>query len=337
MATRRMGRTSDRARHSVGVGVKTVLERIYRRYNHREYIGADPLQFAYRFADPADIEIAAFLAAALAYGRVEQIQRSVSDLLARMGEEPRRFVRGFSRSSRARLAGFKHRFTTGDDIADLLELLRDVLRDYGSLHAFFLAGYEPAHANVLPALTRFCDAMAAAYAARHGGRLSRGLMYLLASPRRGSASKRLHLFLRWMVRHDEVDLGLWNGIDPAKLIVPVDVHMARLCHILGLHDRRTISLATAVQITEAFAKIEPADPVKYDFALSRIGILEDCNGKYRARCELCELFGVCLRRLDWPMEGCPPASQPAHRRRGATSLFQAGFAVKSSRSRVRAS
>ena len=295
-----MGRTFGRAWHDGVVGLKTLLERIYQRYNHRECIGADPLQFAYRFADPADVEIAAFLAAALAYGRVEQIQRSVNDLLARMGEGPRRFVWGFSGLSRARLAGFKHRFTTGDDIGDLLELLRDVLHNHGSLQTFFLQGYESAHPNILLALTRFCDVLGATYAARHQGRLSRGLMVLLASPRRGSASKRLHLFLRWMVRDDEVDLGLWNGIDPTKLIVPIDVHMARLCRILGFHNRRTISLSTAVQVTEAFAKIEPADPVRYDFALSRIGILEGCTGDYRPGCESCELFGVCLQRQDWP-------------------------------------
>ena len=146
---------------------------------------------------------------------------------------------------------------------------------------------------------RFCAALSAEYAAAHGGGLSRGLMYLLANPRRGSAGKRLHLFLRWMVRDDEVDPGLWKGIDKAKLIVPVDVHMARLCGILGLHEGRTISLVTAVKITAAFAKIEPADPVKYDFALSRIGIVENCNGRYRPECEACELFGVCVQKERW--------------------------------------
>ena len=146
---------------------------------------------------------------------------------------------------------------------------------------------------------RFCAALSAEYAAAHGGGLSRGLMYLLANPRRGSAGKRLHLFLRWMVRDDEVDLGLSKGIDRAKPVVPVDVHMARLCGILGLHEGRTISLVTAVKITAAFAKIEPADPVKYDFALSRIGIVENCNGCYRPECEACELFGVCVQKERW--------------------------------------
>lgn len=279
--------------------LKDTLERVYERYNHRAYIGSDPLQFAYRFSDPGDVEIAAFLAASLAYGRVEQIQRSLNDLFGRIGNSPCKFVADFSESGRHKLTGFKHRFTTGRDIADLLELLQMVLHDYGSLRSFFGEGYDPAHGTVLPALTRFCDELRSAYAANHDGQVNKGLMYLLASPSRGSASKRLHLFLRWMVRKDEVDPGLWREIDRAKLIVPVDVHMGRLCHILGLYDGRTISLSTAVKITEAFAKIEPADPVKYDFALSRIGIVEDCNGRHRTECESCELYEICLERENW--------------------------------------
>ena len=120
-------------------------------------------------------------------------------------------------------------------------------------------------------------------------------MYLLANPARGSASKRLNLFLRWMVRKDDVDLGLWTSIDKAGLIVPVDVHIARLSRILGLHNSSTVSLSTALKITEAFAAICPTDPVKYDFALSRIGIVEDCTGRYRPGCPLCELSATCRR------------------------------------------
>ena len=130
----------------------------------------------------------------------------------------------------------------------------------------------------------------------HGrARTPTGLNYLLASPGRGSASKRLNLFLRWMVREDEVDVGFWKSVDKAKLIVPVDVHMGRLCRILGFHDSKAASLSTAVKITEAFAQIEPADPAKYDFALSRIGILEDCTGRRRVQCRECELCRICER------------------------------------------
>ena len=122
---------------------------------------------------------------------------------------------------------------------------------------------------------------------------TKGLQYLLTNPAGGSACKRLNLFLRWMVRRDEVDPGLWSSIDKAKLIVPVDVHMARLCRVLKLYDQKTVSLAASVKITGSFAEIEPTDPVKYDFALSRIGILEDCNGKLQPKCQDCELLEFC--------------------------------------------
>jgi len=97
------------------------------------------------------------------------------------------------------------------------------------------------------------------------------------------------------VRDDEVDTGLWKSIDKSKLIVPIDVHMGRLCKILDLYKRKVVSLRAAIEITESFAEIEPDDPVKYDFALSRIGIVEDCNGQYKNGCELCELAQFCLR------------------------------------------
>ena len=96
-----------------------------------------------------------------------------------------------------------------------------------------------------------------------------------------------------MVRDDDVDLGLWKSVDKNKLIVPIDVHMARLCRTLGFHDRKTVSLSTAIKITENFAKIEPTDPVKYDFALTRVGIVEDCDGNYRPSCRDCELSKFC--------------------------------------------
>ncbi len=275
--------------------IKSILERLYAKYNRRELIHTDPLQFAYRYSEPGDREIAAFLASALAYGRVQQIEKSLERLLECMGESPSDFVRDFNDRKRAQLRDFKHRFTTGDDIADLLELLRDALTQSGSLEAYFLRGYGPRDKNVIPALSRFCDCLCETHAKRHGGRVGKGLMFLLASPARNSACKRLNLFLRWMVRDDQVDTGLWKSIDKAKLIVPVDVHMGRLCRILGLYSRKTVSLSTALEITESFARIELADPVKYDFALSRIGIVENCDGTYRLDCERCELLEFCCR------------------------------------------
>jgi len=239
------------------------------------------------------MEIAGFLAAVLAYGRVEQIKRDVSDLLERMGGSPYRFVSSFDERKKEKLTGFKHRFTTAKDMSDLLMVLGRVLRRCGSIEKFFLAGYDPAGRNVTEALSNFCERLLATHAKRHRGRVSKGLGYLLAKPANGSACKRLNLFLRWMVRADGVDAGLWNGVDKAKLIVPVDVHMGRLCRILGLCRRKTVSWSGAEEITESFAALEPTDPVKYDFALSRVGIVDNCTGQRSRVCEVCELAALC--------------------------------------------
>ncbi len=276
--------------------IKDVLEKLYSKYNHRDLIKPDPLQFVYRYDNPSDMEVAAFLAADLAYGRVEQIQKSLTNLFERMGKSPHAFVKGFGKAERKKLNGFKHRFTTDRDISDLLILLHKILNQYGSIEKFFVQGYNSGGINIVPALSKFCSSLLEMYSAEHNGKTSRGIKYLLASPANGSACKRLNLFLRWMVRDDDVDTGLWKSIDKARLIVPVDVHMSRLCKILGFYNQKAVSLRTAVQITQGFAEIEPADPVKYDFSLSRVGIVENCNGRYHNDCEFCELFKFCWQR-----------------------------------------
>lgn len=275
--------------------LKDTLESLYAKYNHRDLISPDPLQFVYQYSNPADMEIAALLSAELAYGRVQQIQKNLTELFGRMGKSPYAFVRDFGKSEREKLRGFKHRFTSGDDILDMLGLLKDVIEKNGSIENHFLSGYNDDDESIVNALSKFCDSLLDMYAKTHNGRASKGLRYLLTRPTNGSACKRLNLFLRWMVRDDDVDTGLWRSIDKSKLIVPVDVHMGRLCRILRLYDRKTVSLAAAIEITKSFAEIAPADPVKYDFALSRIGIVQGCNGQNRDECRDCELFEFCLR------------------------------------------
>ena len=279
--------------------LRVVLDKLYDKYNHREMISPDPLQFVYRYSNPADMEIAGFLAASLAYGRVEQIENSLKNLLGRMGKSPFEFVAGLTDKDRGVLADFKHRFNTGGDIAELFVLFSKVLNDFGSIEKYFLSFFRISDKNIIPALTRFCDSLLDKHRAAHRGRISKGLAFLLAGPGRGGAAKRLNLFLRWMVRSDDVDAGLWRSIDKSKLIVPVDVHMARLCKILGFHNHKNVTLKTALEITNHFAGIEPEDPVKYDFALSRIGIVEGCTGQHRTGCDLCELVSLCRKRKDW--------------------------------------
>ncbi len=268
---------------------KTLLEGLYEKYNHKQFIPPDPLQFVYRYKSKPDMEVAGFLAAMFAYGAVEQIEKFLTNLLGKMGESPAEFIKNFTAKDKKLFVPLKYRFNTSSDIIILLENLKKVLNRFGSLENLFLGGYSPSDANIIPAATKFISTLNCCDK-------SPGLKFLLSDPANGGTCKRLFLFLRWMVRNDEVDAGLWKKVDKSKLIVPVDVHMGRLSGIIGLHAKKTYNLKTAIEITGKFAEISPTDPVKYDFALCRIGILENCSGKQNKYCPQCELAEFCHRK-----------------------------------------
>ncbi|MHC4844421.1 MAG: TIGR02757 family protein [Planctomycetota bacterium] len=258
--------------------LKEKLDKLYDKYNRIDLIKPDPLQFVYRYSNPVDREIAAFLAAVLAYGRVEQIQKSLDNLLSFMSDGPYEFVMSLNCGQKTLLKDFKHRFNTGDDIYLFLQLIKAILKKNKSIEEFFLKGYKGSDKNIIPSLSNFCTSLHQLYSNNNKGEMPRSLAYLLPNPLSGSACKRLNLFLRWMVREDNVDVGLWKNIDKRKLIIPMDVHISKLCKELGFYKRKTISLAAAIEITDNFSKIEPSDPVKYDFALCRTGMLEVNRG-----------------------------------------------------------
>ena len=245
---------------------RVALDELYCRLNRREFIHPDPLEFVHNYENPLDREVVGIIASSLAYGRVNQILKSVSKVLALMGPLPSRFLCENSPGLIHRiLEGFKHRFTTGDEIAALLVNTKHVLERYGSLQGCFMKSLSRQdNSSILPALAAFVEQLA-------GGDRSRGSM-LLPSPLKGSACKRLNLFLRWMVRHDEVDPGVWKELPPSILIVPLDTHMHRISLKMGLTKRKQADIRTALEITRAFGSIYPEDPVRYDFALTRLGI-----------------------------------------------------------------
>jgi uncharacterized protein (TIGR02757 family) len=248
---------------------RAALEELYARLNRREFVHPDPLEVLYDYGDPLDREIVGLVAASLSYGRVKSILASVRSVLARM-PSPAAFLAGASaRELRDTFADFKHRFATGEELAVLLIGVKRVLERHGSLHAPFSAGLRDEHGTVVPALIAFTTELR-----RAAGGLDD---HLLPSPERGSACKRLNLFLRWMVRRDEVDPGGWDAVPPAKLLVPLDVHMHRICRALGLTRRNQADLRTAVEATEGFKAFAPDDPVRYDFALTRLGIRPDTD------------------------------------------------------------
>jgi uncharacterized protein (TIGR02757 family) len=252
------------------VPLKKSLDALYRRYNRRVFVHPDPLEFLYRCESPADQEIVGLIAATLAYGRVAQILASIERVLAAMGGNPRAFLESAGPAALARaFRDFKHRFTTGEEMAALLTAVKRALRERDSLESLFLSGMGSGDDTVLPGLAR----LVARLRELAGGPCDS----LLSSPEDGSACKRLNLWLRWMVRRDAVDPGPWKNVSPALLVVPLDTHLFRIAGKLGLTTRRQADLKTAVEVTRAFARMRPDDPVRYDFSLTRLGINPACR------------------------------------------------------------
>ncbi len=260
--------------------LKNRLDELYDRYNRRGFVHPDPLEFLYEYEDPADREVVGLVASSLAYGRVAQILKSVRAVLDRL-PSPARFIRDASRASLAKtFIGFKHRFASAEDLAALLYGAASLILDHGSLEAAFFSNFASRDDTVLPALTAFAARLQDAASHRS---------HLLPCPSAGSACKRLHLYLRWMVREDAVDPGGWRSVPPSKLIVPLDVHMHRICARLGLTDRKHPDANTAIEVTRAFRAFAPVDPVRYDFALTRLGIRRDADPE--------EFLALCLSKV----------------------------------------
>jgi len=294
---------AKRRRKGESVGRKTLkslLDQLTREFDLR-HISPDPVEIVHEYRAPEDQEVVAFVAAALAYGNVWSILRSVRRVLGVLGDSPRAAVLALNpRKALDRLSGFRHRFNSGVDVARLLLMTGRALRRHGSLGTCFAQGYRETDPNIGPALERFVAHMLGAKfpdldrVEKRTGSLSR-VDFLLPLPSRGSACKRLNLFLRWMVRRrDGVDFGLWPQISPAKLIIPLDTHVARISRGLGLTRRAAAGWKTACEITEALKRLDPLDPVRYDFAISRLGILGYCRRNAEAgKCSACPLARVC--------------------------------------------
>lgn len=249
------------------VALRDPLDGLYARYNQRCFVDPDPLVPLYRYPDSRDQEVVGLIAATLAFGNVKQILKSIEVVLQAFPEPAATLPALSERMVRARLDGFRHRYVTGAEMASLLSAAAVALREHGSLGACFAAMDEGEEPTLLPALTRFV-----AYLRGHGG-LEKN--YLLPDPALGSACKRWFMLLRWMVREDDVDLGLWKALGAHRLLIPVDTHMHRVAGGLGLTRRKSADLKTALEITQAFRVICPEDPVRYDFCLTRLGIRSD--------------------------------------------------------------
>jgi uncharacterized protein (TIGR02757 family) len=281
-------RRSEAARQAA---IREALDQVRARCAVEERREQDPVGFVHRYADPAEQELVALIAASLAFGNVKALRAKVGEALARLGPD----LVGTAddaRAVRARLRGFRHRVYRDRDLADLLVGARRVQRAEGSLGAAF-AALLARHGELRPALAAWVSAIRRA-GGLHQRRGEHGAAHILPDPEKGSAAKRLLLLLRWMIRPaDGVDLGLWP-VPPKILLIPVDTHIQKLGYNIGLTDRRGATWKTAEEITTALRRFDPEDPVKYDFALCHLGMLQSCPSRRDpVRCEGCGVKPVC--------------------------------------------
>ena len=243
----------------------------------------DPVAFVHRYRDPGDQEVVGLVAALLAFGNVTTIRQKVALVLERLGEHPaRRLERARPSALRRRYAGFRHRVWRVEHVATLLANAGRVRRSHGSLGALMAEGWRDT-GSLRESAARLADRL-------RGPDADRGLAHLVPDPRAGSACKRILLYLRWMCRPaDGIDLGLWP-VPASSLIIPVDTHVLRIGRNLRLTERRDASWRTAEEITASLRVLDPADPVKYDFALCHLGVSRACPSRRdRELCERCVL------------------------------------------------
>ena len=275
------------------------FDRLYRSFDHLSS-ASDPVHIVRRYAAPEDREVVGFCAAGLAFGRVASVLHSIESLLAVMGPRPAAFVRGFDAGrDGGRFVPLVHRWIRGRDLVALLLILQRMLDESGSIERFFLAGDTAGAPDIGPALDAFSTrALATDVRAAYGRMPMRpGVSYFFPRPSAGSACKRLNLFLRWMVRNDVVDLGVWTGLSPSRLIVPLDTHVIRLGHCLRLTRYRSPGWKMAAEITASLRAIDPADPVRYDFALCHVGMMNACGFGRAQKDSQCPLRGVCRPKV----------------------------------------
>ncbi len=292
-ARRPSARPADR--RALDPALRPALDRLYDAFNRADS-ATDPVHLVRRYADPADREVAGFLAAGLAFGRVASMLASIEGVLEPMGDSPAAYVHRFDpRRDGAALAALVHRWATGADLVALVWAVRQMLDRAGSIERFFLAGLQPDATDVGAALESFADRARALDVTRaYGRRPARpGVWFFFSRPSTGSACKRLNLYLRWMVRRDEIDMGLWSGVSPAQLVVPLDTHVIRVGRCLGLTRRRTPGWKMAVEITAALRALDPDDPVRYDFSLCHLGMMNACGYGTPQRDHQCPLRGLC--------------------------------------------
>lgn len=243
------------------------LEEKFEQYNTPAFIEEDPVSIPHQFTYSKDVEVAGFLAATIAWGRRASIIQSAERMMSLMGDSPYDFIMSADAAQYQSLGDFVHRTFNGVDLVYFCKSLKNIYTKHDSLEAAFIpTKLEDASSGI----ERFRNEF---FALDHERRTEKHV----SNPATGSACKRLNMYLRWMVRVDKrgVDFGIWKNISPSSLLMPLDVHTSRVSRKLGLLERKQDDLKAVKELTTSLRKLDPADPVKFDFALFGLGMYED--------------------------------------------------------------
>ncbi|HLO81562.1 MAG TPA: TIGR02757 family protein [Chitinophagaceae bacterium] len=236
-------------------------------YSNKSFIVNDPVCIPHLFTKKQDIEIAAFFAAIFAWGNRTTIINKSRELMQGMDMSPHQFCLDPSTAGLKRLKDFKHRTFNADDLYYFIHFFQYHYRNYSSLETAFTMAMDKNDENIEKGLIGFRQYF---FSLEHMKRTEKHI----SSPLQNSASKRINMFLRWMVRKDAVDFGIWKKIKPSQLVCPLDLHVSRVAKRFGLISRPNADWQSALELTENLKKMDSSDPVKYDFALFSLGAIE---------------------------------------------------------------
>jgi uncharacterized protein (TIGR02757 family) len=270
--------------------LKSILDQFYADFDFAGTIARDPIEFPHSYSRPEDREVSGLVSASFAYGNVKLFKAVLRELFSKMGSSPYEFILNFDHKKDSGLfSGLKYRFNENADIIAFFYILHKTVEKHGSIQQAFKLHYSHDDPDISRALAGLVDTMLQVDTSPVYGSNARqaGLLQLLTSPEKGSACKRMNLFLRWMIRDKDIDFGIWKDVPQSKLIIPLDTHIARIGKCLGLTSRSSADWKMAKDITASLKKLDPDDPLKYDFALCHQGISGLCSAK---KCADCRLF-----------------------------------------------
>ena len=243
---------------------KTELEKLVKKYETPDFIKDDPIQFAHRFKTAEDVEIAAFLASLFAYGNRKVFIKKLDELFKIMDNTPLKFILNFDSKT---LKEFNYRFAKDFDIIEVFHILHKLYKQDDGLKALFEYGYKTG-ASILIMFQVVADY----FYSNVKNNVGQGFYHLIPNPKNKGAMKRMNMFLRWMIRNPPVDLGAWGFIPTSELLIPFDVHVARISREMGLLKRNSNDFKSILELSENLKKLDPNDPVKFDFAMFGLGI-----------------------------------------------------------------